>query len=320
MPRYIRNTVILAKTETTAGTDAAPIGAANALLISDMSITPLEAQNIPRDLVRGYFGASEELVGPAFKRVSFTVELAGSGTAATAPAWGPLLLACAFAEASLTTPNRVEYTPVSTSLKTATIYYYDDGVLHKLLGAMGNVTLSAKVGERPTLKFDFMGIDGGDTAVANPSATLTAWKKPVALTMANVTDITLGASYAAGALTGGTEYSSTGIEINLANQVQFTPLLNSELIDITNREVTGSTELDLTAVQEVSFMSSVKANTTDSLAMVIGTASGSKIIIHAPSVQLTNPGKVERNGKRLIGYNLRVMPVSGNDELRLACV
>jgi hypothetical protein len=48
MPRYIKNTLITAKIETTPGTDAVPTGAANALLVSEMSITPLDAQNIDR--------------------------------------------------------------------------------------------------------------------------------------------------------------------------------------------------------------------------------------------------------------------------------
>lgn len=322
MPRYIRNTVICAKPETTAGTDAAPSGAANAILVSDMSITPLDAKNIDRNLVRGYFGASEQLVGTASVKVSFTVELQGSGTAATAPALGNLLLGCGMAEASLSTPNRVEYTPISTVLKTLTIYYYDDGVLHKLLMAMGNCMLSAKVGDRPTLKFEFTGLDGGMSA-ASASPTYTNWKTPVSMTKANVVDITLGATYAAGVLSGGTAYPSTGIEINLGNSVQYTPLLSSERIDIIDRDVSGSTELDLTAAQEVSFMSTVKANTTQSIALTIGTVSGSKLIIHAPAVQMLNPKKVDLNGTRLIGYDLRLVPTAagtGNDELRLAFV
>lgn len=115
MPRYIRNTVILAKVEVTAGTDAVPTGGADAVLVSDVSITPLDATNIDRSLIRAFFGASDQLVGTSFVRCSFTVELAGSGTAATAPQWGDLLLGCAFAEALLATPNRVEYTPTSRS-------------------------------------------------------------------------------------------------------------------------------------------------------------------------------------------------------------
>ena len=37
MPRFIRNTVILAKTEVTYGLDPTPSGAANALLVSNLS-------------------------------------------------------------------------------------------------------------------------------------------------------------------------------------------------------------------------------------------------------------------------------------------
>ena len=43
MSRLIRNTAILAKIETAYGVDAAPTGAANALLVSNLSINPLNA-------------------------------------------------------------------------------------------------------------------------------------------------------------------------------------------------------------------------------------------------------------------------------------
>jgi hypothetical protein len=320
MPRYIRNTVILVKPEVTVGTDAVPTGAANAILVSEMSITPLDAKNVDRNNIRGYFGANEQLVGTASVKASFTCELAGSGTAGTAPAWGNVILACAMAEATLATPARIEYTPVSTGLKTATVYYYDDGVLHKLLGVMGNCTLSAKVGERPVLKFEMTGIDGGISAVANAAPTLTAWKTPVAMTMANVTDITLGATYATGALTGGQVYPSTGLELNFGNQVAFTPLLSKETVSITNREVTGTVDLELTAAEEVTFMGNVKANTTQSLSLIIGTSDGNKILLFAPAVQLINPKKSELDGTRLNGYDLRAVPITGNDELRIVCL
>lgn len=319
MSRYIRNTVILVKNETIAGTDAVPTGAANAMLVTEMSITPLDAKNIDRNLVRGYFGASEQLVGPASVKVSFSVELAGSGTAATAPAWGAALISCAAGEGLLSTPARVEYAPVSTSLKTSTIYYYDDGVLHKLVGVMGNAQLTAKVGDKPMLKFDFIGLDAGISA-ASAVATLSAWKTPVAMTKANVVDITLGATYALGAITGGVVYPSTGLEMNFGNVVNFTPLLSSETVDITDRQSSGSVELDLTAAQEVSLMAIVKANTTQSIALTIGLNAGNKIIVFAPAVQMFNPKKVDLSGKRLIGYELRLVPTpggTGNDEWRI---
>ncbi|MEG1971187.1 MAG: phage tail tube protein, partial [Burkholderiaceae bacterium] len=180
MPRILRNTAILAKVETTYKTDAVPTGAANALLVSNMSITPLNAQNVNRDLVRGYFGGSDQLVGTSNVQTSFDVELAGSGAAGTAPAWGALLQACGYAEV-VTSGQRVEYTPVSTGIKSVTIYYYLDGTLHKLIGARGTFQLRADMQTgRPVISFSFTGLDGGIAAAANPAMALAAWKTPVA--------------------------------------------------------------------------------------------------------------------------------------------
>jgi hypothetical protein len=35
---------------------------------------------------------------------------------------------------------------------------------------------------------------------------------------------------------------------------------------------------------------------------------------------LTNPKKVDLNGKRLVGFDIRALPVTGNDELRIICL
>lgn len=318
MGRSIRNTAILAKIETTAGVDATPTGAANAILASDVTVDVLKANNVNRNLLRPYFGASEQLVGTAYKSLSFSVELAGSGTAATAPAWGALLQACAMAEALLSSPSRVEYTPISTNRKTATIYYYDDGVVHKMVGCMGNVKLSGKVGEKPMLMFEFIGADGGDATASLPSVTLTAWKTPPMVTKANVVDITLGCTYSVGALSGGTVYSSQGLELDFSNKAEFIALLSTEEADITDREIVGSVQFDLTAAQEIANLAVVKANTLQSLGFTIGLSAGNKIILHAPGVQLVNPKKTEVSGRRLIGYDIRLIPTSaGNDELRI---
>ena len=317
MPRYERNTLVLAKIETTSGTDATPTGAANAILVKEYTAPAYVANNIDRNLVRGYFGSSEQLVGTAYATSAMTVELAGSGTAGTAPAWSPLLQACGFAESLLTTPSRVEYSPISAGQKTSTIYWHDDGVRHIKTGCIGNLKISAKVGGTLDGQFDFMGVYNTITATANPSGTFTSWKVPPALTKANVVDVTLGATYATGVLTGGTVYPSTGLTLDLGNNNQFTPLLSSESMDITDRDVVGTVEFDLTAAQEVTFMASVVANTTQSLAMTIGTVAGNKVVIYAPSVQMINPKKSSLNGRRTVSYDLRLLPVSGNDELKL---
>ena len=314
MARYTRNSAILAKVETTEGTDSTPTGASNAMLVSDMSINPLNAQNVDRSLVRNYFGASEQLVGTAYLSVEFTVELAGSGTAGTAAPWGALLKGCGFAESGLV--SYAAYTPdTPANQKSVTIYYYDDGVLHKLLGAKGNLQLMLGVGERPTMKFSFIGKDGGISATSLPSTTLTGWKAPLVITDTNTADVKLGGTYSAGAVTSGTSYTSRGLELNCGNNVQFTPLLGGEYVDITAREVTGSLQLDLTAAQEVTFMGTVKANTLSAISLEHGATSGYIVGVYMTQAQLINPSKQDVNGRRLIGYDIRSVPSSGNDDL-----
>jgi hypothetical protein len=320
MARYTRNSAVLAKIETTYATDAIPTGSANAVLISNLSVNPLNSNNIDRDLIRPFFGSSEQLIGTVYKEISFDVELAGSGTAGTAPAWGVLLRACAFAE-TINAGISADYTPITDSQESLTIYYYRSGTLHKLLGARGDCTLKASIGTRPVFSFKFMGLDGNMTAVANPSLTLTAWKTPLSVSDANTGDLTFGCTYSAGALSGGTSYPSRGLELPFANDVVHTALLGGESIDVTNRQIAGTVELDLTAAQEVAFMTSVKTNGTQSLGLVHGTAAGNKVLLYMPAVQFITPAESDLNGRALSKYNLRVVPgASGNDELRIVAL
>lgn len=322
MPRNVRNTVLLAKIETTSGTDASPTGTANAMLISKPRLTPLQANNIDRDLVRPYLGGSEQLVGTRYMQCEFTVELVGSGTAGTAPPIGPLLRACALAE-TIIAGTRVDYTPISTGFESVTIYWYDDGVLHKGLGCRGNIRFSAMAGQRPEAMVTLQGLFATPSAATPGSTSFASFITPLAVTDANTGDLTLGGTVAATgapAIAGGTPYPSMGLELDMGNSVQFTPLLGGETVDITQRALQGRTQLDLTAAQEVTLYGVVLNATLQAMSLQHGTAAGAKWILHQPSVQLFEPTKEELNGRRLVGFQTRGVPTpggSGNDEMRL---
>ena len=329
MARYIRNSAILAKIETTYGTDAVPTGASNAILVSNLTINPLNAQNVGRDLIRPYFGGSEQLVGSASVEVSFDVEFQSSGsmTTPTVPAWDTLLQGVGYLAGVGTAGSRVEYDFQGTyaSIKGLTLYYHDDGLLHKVLGARGTCAIKLGIGQRPVYSFTFTGLDGGVSAVANPSTTLTGFKTPLIITDANTGALTLGCTYAAAALSGGTEYTCSGLEINLGNSVNFIDLLGTaaasgQSVEITQREMTGKISFELTAANEVTFMTTVKANTTQSLGLVHGTTAGYKMLVYAPTIQLINPKKEDINGRRLVGFDLRFLPSAGNDELKIVAL
>ena len=93
MPLLTRRTALLAKIESPYGTDSLPDGT-DAVLIRNLTVTPIEADVVSRDLIRPYLGNSEQLLAQTRVTMSFEVELAGSGTAGTAPRFDPLLRAC----------------------------------------------------------------------------------------------------------------------------------------------------------------------------------------------------------------------------------
>lgn len=317
--RYTRNTILLALIEGTYGTDSTPTGS-NAMLISKPSLNPLAAQNVPREVLRGFMGGSEHLVGSSFQECSFDIELVSGGTAGTAPAWGDLLLACGWAETETATV-RVDYTLVSTAIGSVSLYWYDDGLLHKLLGARGTVTFKKLSGGIPVMSFSFKGLYSAASAASNPTPTLTGFKTPLVVSEANTADLTFGGTHSssgAPAIVGGTAYPSKGIEMALGGKVEHDPLLGGETIEFSDRDASCNFDLQLTAAQEVTFMTAVAAATLTSIGLVHGTTAGYKSLLWLPFVQRINPTKKEGvAGKRMNGFEGRVVPSVGNDEARL---
>lgn len=317
--RLIRKTAILAKLEEEYGVDAIPTGAANALVVSNVSINALNAEWIKRDIIREYLGASEELAGASYVECGFDIELVGAGEAGKAPAWGALMRSIGFAEI-ITEDVRVDYVPVSGGFESSTIYYFDDGVLHKLLGVRGTASLNLGVGEKPVISFKLMGVDGGIAVLNSPPTNLTAWRVPQIVTDDNSGNIIIGATHAvetAPTFVDGTEYPSQGLTIDLGITASFQKILGGKSIAITDREVTGSIKLKQTAAQEVEFMAMVKRAEKATLGLVHGTVPNDKVAVFLPAAQLKEPTKEDLNGERMIGYNVRATPVVGNDEIRI---
>jgi hypothetical protein len=317
MNRYFRNTVIQAKIETTYGTDPGSYAATDCLLISDARFE-IDRDVVPRNLIRGYMGGSDQLMGTRRANITFTVELAGAGAAGTAPAWGKLLRMCGMAEA-ITVGARVEYTPVSTSFASATLRYFIDGVMYVSRGCRGTAKLKMNAYDRPVIEFTLQGFDTNAQELATPSPTLTAWKRPQVVTDGNSGDIVLGGTYATGTVTvgSGAVLKSRGLEIDIGNTVSHLKMLGGEAIEITDRETTGKMSVELTAAEEVTWRTDINANTLTTLAFRHGSAAGSQIIVWAPAIQRVAPQMEDYEGAVLMATELRLLPSSGNDELTI---
>lgn len=306
--RLIRQTALLLKMESSYGVDATPSGAANAILASDVTIST-NWNNIERKGIYSDFVTPEHLPGPRHIALAFTLELASAGNAGVAPVWGNALQACGWGEHTINN-TCVYYTPDSiSSLASATIYYYDSGLLHKVTGFRGHAQLKLDVGAIPTLRIEGLGLDSAVSEAVNPEVTLTAWHKP---TVIKNTQAALGFNNSTfntstGNFSLGPSYNASNLQIDLGEKVEFIPLLNDSRVVITDRIVTGSCKLNLTAEDEKSFYDNAAVCGVKSLGFQIGTTAGDIIQIYAPQVQLLSPKKSELNGVRLIEYDLRML-------------
>ena len=95
---YTRKAAILAEVEVNEGVDPTPSASTNAMLVSELSINPLEVQEVDLSYIRSFYGISPSVIVSENASCSFTVDIAGSSAAGTAPPWGALLKACAFTE------------------------------------------------------------------------------------------------------------------------------------------------------------------------------------------------------------------------------
>lgn len=303
-----RNTAVLAKIESVYGTDPVPTGAANAILVSEATPRPMDMKTVDRALLRPFFGSSEQLPSQIYNGVEFTVELAGSGAAGTAPAYGPLLRACGFSE-TIDPGVSVIYAPVTTGFESVTMYINIDGVLHKSLGARGTVALSLRNNDRPTLRFNMTGLYVPVIDAALPTADFSAWQKPLPVNFTNTPTFTLHGY--AGVL--------EDLQIDLGNQVVYRALVGgSEQVRITERGVTGSIVMEAEKVADKDWWASIRAATTGALALVHGLAAGNIVTIGSPGVQVHTPSYSDSEGIAMLSASLAMPPsATGNDELTL---
>lgn len=304
MAKLFRKKMLLAKIETTYGVDATPTGAANAILTKDLSINLMQGNTVERNVDRTTLGGDIAIHVAPYTTVSFSVELASSGAAGTAPAWGPLLQACGLSE-TLVASTTATYAPVSTGFKSVTLYFHIDGLLHKLLGCRGTFTVSMDPGSLPYLNFTFTGIRAAPTDTALPTPTLTAFKTPLAVNKANTPTFSLH----------GFAATVEKFTFDFANEITYRNVVGDESVMLVDRKPTGSVSLEEQALATKNFHSLTLDSTLGALQVVHGTTAGSIIQIDAPKVQLLSPTYADSNGVLMLNMNLSFTPNAGDDEL-----
>jgi hypothetical protein len=308
MPLLTRKRLILAKTESTYATDSTPAGT-DAILVRNLDITPIESDQVSRDLIRPYLGNSEQLLGNTRVSITFQVELAGSGTAGTAPKYDALLKACGMS-ATIVASTSVTYAPVSASFSSATIYFNNDGVLHKATGCRGSFTMNCELGQIPTIDFTMTGIYNAPTDTAAPVVTYSAQATPLIFKEGNTSNFSL------------LSYSGCLMSVNfdIANEVVYRELIGcTKQVIITNRAPSGEAVIEAPTIAAKDFFTVANSNTTGSLTFEHGTTAGNIVTFTAQKVDIGSPTYSDSDGIQMLNLPYVAIPTSaGNDEVSLA--
>lgn len=307
MPLFWRKKVLTFKLETTYGVDAAPTGAANAILALEMACMPMEGTDVSRELDLPYMAAQSTIPAELHSKITFKVELAPSGTAGTAPEWGVLLRACGCAQTILATTS-VTYNPVTDGHESATIYFNMDGTLVKMTGARGTCKITVNAQGIPYLEFEFTGLFSAPTAVALPTADFTKFKKPEVASKTNTPTFTIG----------GTAMVMRSFGLTLGNQVENRFLVGSESVQITDRAESVETVVEAVPLATLNPTALAAAQTQVALVLQHGTVAGKRTTINVPAAQMQRPQGVQ-NAQGIVEWPLRLvpLPITGNDQFTL---
>lgn len=205
------------------------------------------------------------------------------------------------------------YDPVSSGMEGSTLYYWADGLLHKLVGCRGSWSLSAAAKGIPDLKFNMTALYGGivDNSPGTPS--FSAFEDPLPVNSVNTSGSLLGKAFSGGA----TGIQVASFTLDLGAQVTHRSLIGSESVPLTNRNPSGQIDLEMSSVAFYDWNAAAVANSTGVLALEHGTVAAAMVRVDLPRIQIENLSYSESDGIVMASLKFRPLWTNGNDELRL---
>ena len=158
-PKFIKKMAVLVAIEATVGTIVVPV-AADAIEVSDVTLTPIEGDEVDQGVIKPYFGASETTMVTLYRKIAFSVGFAGVGTVGDLPGWSTLLRASAASVTNTPAPDPdagTVFAPVTDGIESVTIYAVVDKLLYKMAGARANAKAMVDAKQIPKWQYEFTG-------------------------------------------------------------------------------------------------------------------------------------------------------------------
>jgi len=293
---------MLHKIEAAYANDASP-AAADAIVASNITFTPFQAEEVQRDLILPFSGNQGKLLAGEHGRIEFDVEVAGAGAAGDVPRYGSLLRASGFAE-TVSAGVEVVYSPVDDAVESGTLYFNSDGVQHVFVGVRANLQMTYNAKGIPHFRLSMVGLLGQVTDVALPAVTKAGWVDAVLVNKANTVL----------SLHGWTAVAES-ISFNMGNEVTPRFLIGEEEVLITDRKVSGTVVVKAATMAEIDWFAIVRARTRGALTLTQGTVAGNIVEIGAAAVEIGTPTQGQTD--KIVNYSLplELCPANGLDEL-----
>lgn len=299
-----RKKVLLAKIETTYGTDPTPTAADNAILAIDPDIKE-DFSPFDRNIHLSTLSNKPSLIGMQLSNLTFKVELGGSGTAGTAPNLGALLRACGMSE-TIVSGTSVTYKPTSSNQESATLYFYVDGRLHEVNGAVGSWKLSCPPGGIATIDFNF----SGKYVAAINAAIVTGTYDPDP-PQCKSCSFTYNSK---------TTLIARNVELDIANTLAQRPNLNAstglEGFFISGRKPKMVVDVESTVETSYDFRGDVMTNQRE-VSWQVGSTAGNICTITIPKFNITSPEYADGDGIVVDKLTGECTVNSADDEIEL---
>ena len=308
-PRKWKNKALLLKLETAYGVDSTPTGAANWFETRNMSLTPMEADKVERNIELPYMGNGGSVLTGFWAKLSFDIALVGSGVVGTAPKWAPAMLAVGMAE-TIVVATSVDYNLVSQNHQSVVGYLNIDGVLHKLLGMRGNCKGSMAQKDTPKLSFEYDALYVTPVTGGLPVVTRTGWSIEEGINSVNTQAASIG----------GANLAWSAFDWDFGNKISRIDLPGPQKeIAIVGRNPSAS--ITVLAPELAVFNPFTLAESNNPVAITVnhGAGAGKKIRV---GLQAKVVDVAYEQIEEMAGYKLTLepTPIAGNDEITISCL
>lgn len=306
--------VLLAKLEVTPGTYSDPVGASDAMLVFGYTVTPMESEEVRREVERPYPGVNPSTYTAIRNRHAFSTELAGSNAVDTPAFWQVLLRGCLFNAAVPTPSTRVNY-PLATVGDGAAISIagYKDSARHRSKFCRGNAVFRFNEKALPSIGWDFQGVIEGASPMdssAPAGVVLPTYPTPVEVNLTN-TVVQLG----------GTTLGVRSLEIDLGNKVEYFSTTGGRSIIYgkdqsgDRRAITAQAVFELPNPAVKNFFTDIIPRTPLAFSLVHGTAPGNIVEINSANAVLGRATYSVEQNRLFMNCPIEFVPTAAGNEL-----